>query len=185
MIQCHAYQGRWIMMFKEGTTRSSWHCVLARCSLPSTNWVIVPSYTDMSRCLQGVLDLVAAELEQEEELRAQHARDKKQVCFASSCLHDVVTAGCIWVNRTTHVCVMPPAALAAVQRRCKLAASVQKRCRPNILHEQGSSRLKLKLFPDWLPSTSQQNAHIALPCIGLCTCNCPAHIPNKVVGCCE
>ena len=32
-----------------------------------------------ARWLQGVLDLVAAELEQEEELRAQHARDKKQV----------------------------------------------------------------------------------------------------------
>ena len=34
---------------------------------------------DTARWLQGVLDLVAAELEQEEELRAQHARDKKQV----------------------------------------------------------------------------------------------------------
>lgn len=34
--------------------------------------------------LQGVLDLVAAELEQEEELRAQHARDKKQVGCVSS-----------------------------------------------------------------------------------------------------
>ena len=32
-----------------------------------------------ARWLQGVLDLVAGELEQEEELRAQHARDKKQV----------------------------------------------------------------------------------------------------------
>lgn len=69
----------------------------------------------MPRCLQGVLDLVAAELEQEEELRAQHARDKKQVRLASSCLHDVVTAGCLWVNCTTHVCVMPPAAKATVQ----------------------------------------------------------------------
>ena len=29
--------------------------------------------------LQEVLDHVATELEQEEELRAQHARDKKQV----------------------------------------------------------------------------------------------------------
>lgn len=36
--------------------------------------------------MQEVLDQVAAELEQEEELRAQHARDKKQVTLCITCM---------------------------------------------------------------------------------------------------
>ena len=72
-----------------------------------------------------MLDLVAAELEQEEELRAQHARDKKQVSGASSCLHTVVAAGCMWV-KGTHMSIMKQAAAvkaAAAQHRCGIAIS--------------------------------------------------------------
>lgn len=47
-----------------------------------------------------MLDLVAAELEQEEELRAQHARDKKQVL-----LHQRLRwSGCRWLKLPCCTC---------------------------------------------------------------------------------
>ena len=55
------------------------HCLLSSDSFPVTNVMLCGA--------QEVLDQVATELEQEEEQRAQHAREKKQVLLtALNCL---------------------------------------------------------------------------------------------------
>ena len=55
------------------------HCTALSSSASRHGWGVV----------QEVLDQVAAELEQEEELRAQHARDKKQVTCITTCMRQV------------------------------------------------------------------------------------------------